>query len=95
MIINTQDDKIMEFKGSDFDDLVNQMDEEEIKAMYDWVLALDYDYSFTTFEKAKRMIVEDYVKEWLIDQIANRNYIGMEHLYRLYRSQDFASRHRK
>ena len=95
MSIHTQDDKMMDFKGTDFGDLVNQMNEEEFEAMHKWLLAYEYDYSFTTYEKAKRMIVEDYVKEWLIDQIANRHYIGMEHLYRLYRSQDFASRHRK
>lgn len=95
MMINTQDDKIMKFKGTDFDDLVNQMNEAEFKAMYEWLLAADYDYSSIAVETVKRMIVEDYVKEWLIEQIGNRNYIGMEHLYRLYRSQDFASRHRK
>ena len=81
---NTYDEKIMNFSGECYGDLVAGFTADEVAEMEHY-LAHEYGWDFSYLEESERAecIVIEYVREWLIEQIRNYTIYGTEHLFRL------------
>lgn len=83
---NSYDEKIMNWNRQDFTELVNQMAEDEISDMNDWLSRLGYeiDPGCYTYKEYANEVVFEYIKQWLIQQINESIHSGTKELFEIY-----------
>ena len=84
---NSYEEKIMNYKGSDYLELVAEFDETEIEEMRkELERSYDYDFSYAIENEVAELVVVEFIKEWLLDNIREQVIYGTEHLMKLYYS---------
>ncbi|MGM9659330.1 MAG: hypothetical protein ACI3WQ_01890 [Faecousia sp.] len=85
MFTNSFDEKIMNWNKKDFDELVEQMDENEIQDMNWWLRSreIDVDPDCNDYRKD---VLHEYIKQWLIQQIDESISSGTAELFEIYRA---------
>ena len=86
MMTNCYDEKIMNWNKHDFTELVNQMTEDELTDMNDWLSRLGYeiDPSCYGYKEYAHEVVFEYIKQWLIQQINESITFGTQELFEIY-----------
>lgn len=86
MMTNSYDEKIMNWNRQDFTELVNQMAEDEISDMNDWLSRLGYeiDPGCYVYKEYADAVVFEYIKQWLIQQINESIICGTQELFEIY-----------
>ena len=86
VMTQSYDDKIINWNKEIFSELVNQMEEDEISDMNDWLACLDIeiDPSCFTYEAYTCEVVYEYIKQWLIQQINENIISGTQELLEIY-----------
>lgn len=81
---NTHDEKIMNYGGDCYKDLVAEFTSEEVAEMRHYLeKEYDYDYSYLDSSEMAECIVIDYIREWLIENIRQFTINGTEQLFKL------------
>jgi hypothetical protein len=91
---NTYDEKIMNFNGSFFEDLMALFTDEEISEMRYWLedeIGYDYDFleyddgagNYKTEEEKRNIIIVDYIRELLCVNIKSGTRSGTRHLFNI------------
>lgn len=83
MMINSYDEKIMNWDKANFSELVNQMEEDEISDMNRWLLSEGYEIDPGDKDYAEEVVFE-YIKQWLVQQINECNHLGTQELFEIY-----------
>ena len=83
MMTNSYDEKIMNWNRQDFTELVNQMAEDEISDMNDWLSRMGYQIAPECRDYAEAVVFE-YIKQWLIQQINESITCGTQELFEIY-----------
>jgi hypothetical protein len=83
MMTNSYDEKIMNWNRQDFTELVNQMAEDEISDMNDWLSRMGYEIDPECRDYAEAVVFE-YIKQWLIQQINESITCGTQELFEIY-----------
>ena len=89
----SHDAKIMNWLGDNYDVFLSRFTNEDVEAMQDWLsdvspFPIDRDY-FNDMEKTynyeykKSMVIDQYIKRWLMQQIDGGITSGADHLYGL------------
>lgn len=86
MMINSYDEKIMNWNRQNFTELVNQMAEDEIADMNKWLSRLGHeiDPGSYTYKEYTEEVVYVYIKQWLIQQIDEGIISGTKELFEIY-----------
>ena len=86
MMTNSYDEKIINWNRQDFTELVNQMAEDEISDMNDWLSRLGYeiDPGCYVYKEYADVVVFEYIKQWLIQQINESITCGTQELFEIY-----------
>ncbi len=86
MMTNSYDEKIMNWNRQDFTELVNQMAEDEISDMNNWLsrLGREIDPASYTYKEYSEEVVCVYIKQWLIQQIDENIICGTQELFEIY-----------
>lgn len=86
MMTNSYDEKIMNWNRQNFTELVNQMAEDEISDMNDWLSRLGYeiDPGCYVYKEYADAVVFEYIKQWLIQQINESITCGTQELFEIY-----------
>ena len=80
-MFNSYDEKIMNFDVNEgYDAFINLFNEEEIKEMRE-CLEESFDYSYVSEKELPEVIIIDYVREWLIQNIRGNTYDGTRKLF--------------
>lgn len=77
------DEKIQSFKGESYEELVNILTVGEIKEMKEYLeceYGYDYDWEDDK-EERDRLVISDYIKEWLIESIREGTHPGTKRLF--------------
>ena len=80
---NSYDEKIMNWNRQDFTELVNQMAEDEISDMNDWLTRMGYEIDPECKDFADEVVFE-YIKQWLIQQINESITCGTQELFEIH-----------
>lgn len=79
---NSYDEKIMNYKGDSWEELVSLFTVEELEGMREYVEGF-CGWGFSD-EPNEWDILRAYVQEWLIENIRNNTVFGTKHLLKLY-----------
>lgn len=91
---NSYDEKIMNFTGCFYEDLMALFTDDEVSQMRDWLEEeFDYSYDFLEYDdgegnykteaEKREYIVVDYIKEWLCANIKEGTRFGTRHLFEI------------
>ena len=83
MMTNSYDEKIMNWNRHDFTELVNQMAEDDISDMNNWLTRMGYEIDPECKDYADEVVFE-YIKQWLIQQINESIKSGTKELFEIY-----------
>ena len=88
MFTNSFDEKIMNWNKKDFDELVEQMDENEIQEMNWWLRSREIDVApdCNASGDYRKDVLHEYIKQWLIQQIDEGISSGTAELFEIYQA---------
>ena len=82
---NSIDEKIMNFDiAKGWDAFVKQFDEAEIAEVREWMEGEEFGYDYESYEADEDiavMIISDYVREWLCENVKMNNVSGARKLF--------------
>ena len=67
----TYDDKILSYKGKDYEEFMALFDKYDITEMYEYMDDIDddFDYNYLTAKEVKEVVVANYIKGWVNENI--------------------------